>query len=327
MKWFNFFSKKGQAAEKTSLENTTIETSQHRVIERYDEQLLFGVNHLENKIEELMEEEVLISHYLEDVKNTYLEINRVNEAITKLNEDFSTFDKSAKNINQIMDSSDTVVAEMNQNVDVLSEKMSSINIHLDGVSTVFKTLENDFNKIKELSDGITGIAGRTNLLALNASIEAARAGEVGRGFAVVAENIRELSSATKELVDGIESSINTLYQSINNVNHEIEITKQTTRENVIFVNNVQKSFEEVTACTQEVRDFSKQIIDGIDHTSKKISGAATGVDSIADVVNSFGGKIDKLNKKMSMKSMIICSMIDFLQQMENLLKESLHKKN
>ncbi|WP_418627106.1 methyl-accepting chemotaxis protein [Anaerosinus sp.] len=106
---------------------------------------------------------------------------------------------------------------------------------------------------------------RINLLALDASIEAARAGEVGRVFAVVAENIRELSSATKE--------------------------------NVTFVNNVQKIFDEFTAFTQEIKDFSKQIIDSIDLTSKKISEETTSVDSIADVVNSFGGKIDKLNKK------------------------------
>ena len=102
-------------------------------------------------------------------------------------------------------------------------------------------------------------------MALDASIETARAGEVGRVFAVAAENIRELSSATKE--------------------------------NVTFVNNAQKIFNEFTAFTQEIKDFSKQISDSIDLTSKKISEEATSVDSIADVVNSFGGKIDKLNKK------------------------------
>ena len=59
----------------------------------------------------------------------------------------------------------------------------------------------------------------------------------------------------------------------------------------------QKIFDEFTGFTQEIKDFSKQIIDSIDLTSKKISEETTSVDSIADVVNSFGGKIDKLNKK------------------------------
>ncbi len=58
--------------------------------------------------------------------------------------------------------------------------------------------EKDFANIKNMSNGINGIAMQSNLLAFNASIEAERAGAAGRAFAVVAQQMRVLSTSTKE---------------------------------------------------------------------------------------------------------------------------------
>jgi methyl-accepting chemotaxis protein len=319
MSWFNFSEKKQQAV-------TADEPKQLRLVkaaDNYDKQLQFGVLCIEEKIDKLLEEEVTISQYLADINNTYSEISHVHNAISKLNDDFAEFGKSANNIHDIMQHSDEVVRNMNDNVDVLSEKMQGTNVRLAAIADVFKQVEHDFGNIKEMSAGIAGIAAQTNLLALNASIEAARAGEAGKGFAVVADNIRQLSAATKNMVDGIEKSMVDLYGSINNVNTEINNTQQVSVENVEFVSAVQKNFGQVTECTKEVKDFSKQIISGIESASVEINGVATGVKSIASVMDSLG---DGLNKKMNVKSILICNIIDFLQQMENMLADSLKKQ-
>jgi len=73
------------------------------------------------------------------------------------------------------------------------------------------TLLNDkSNEVGAVLEIITSISEQTNLLALNAAIEAARAGEQGRGFAVVAEEVRSLAFRTRESIEQIKETIESL---------------------------------------------------------------------------------------------------------------------
>ena len=79
-------------------------------------------------------------------------------------------------------------------------------------------LRANFERIRSLADGvcsltpliqiIASIAGKTNLLALNAEIEAAHAGEAGRGFSVVAAEVRKLAELSTNAAAEIGGKIN-----------------------------------------------------------------------------------------------------------------------
>ena len=123
------------------------------------------------------------------------------------------------------------------------------------------------HKITELTEEILGIAGTTNLLALNASIEASRAGEAGRGFAVVAEEIRKLADSSRESANNIQEISNRVVESVE------ELSENATRL-LEFMN------------TRVMKDY-----DALEDTGSNYHEAADHVD---EMMNEFGQKIDEL---------------------------------
>jgi len=137
----------------------------------------------------------------------------------------------------------------------ISETISSIQNLVDevlGASTKAEGLAVQAQDISKVLEVIRGIAGQTNLLALNAAIEAARAGEAGRGFAVVADEVRSLAQRTQDSTEEIEQMINGIQQGTQDTVSALNSSAEHAGQTLQRANSAGSALEKITAAISQI---------------------------------------------------------------------------
>lgn len=285
----------------------------------------YCASHLLKQMDNYLEQEVDITSCVDAVsagsETSLNELNSINVTIENICNNYNQFTQTAGNIRVAMDNSEATINEANDSMNHLTLQINNSKQQLQDMMQTFGQLEADFKNITDLTQNITGISSRTNLLALNASIEAARAGEAGRGFAVVAEQIRELSASTASLVQGIETSIKTLYDSLENLQGEIGKTSDLIQNNIEYADNVKDTFNQVKTSTCQAKEASDYIVNEIHSLQDEIKGAVSDADSTRTAIQNIQNEIYNLNQKSELKSVSLYEVVDILHQLSNIAEQ------
>ena len=196
--------------------------------------------------------------------------------------------------------------------------------------------------IDHILDFIGEVAGRTNLLSLNASIIATQAGEHGKAFGVVAEQIRELaaqiSSSTKSVGDIIRAvrddvsgtarlidrgdalaaeGVAHVRKSLDAL-HEIRLATTKGHETAAAIRD---AVQEHGRSTQDVSDLVTSVADNTDSLSETIQMVGRSVAAVGSVSRGVGTLADKVSRALEEQTGLGQRQLDSLEKINTMLSD------
>ncbi|MDR2518514.1 MAG: methyl-accepting chemotaxis protein [Spirochaetaceae bacterium] len=262
-------------------------------------------------------------------ENQSLSLNRTNEVLgqasrgienlnTLIQSQSASITQSATSIQGMMGTINSVTQAVQQVKDQIralvamadsgKEKQEAVNVKIQHILRESETLN-------EANRAIAKIAGKTNLLAMNAAIEAAHAGSAGAGFAVVADEIRGLaessrsqSGSIKQNLSAITESIETAAASFTESRESFEAVAGQIGTTMDFIARIDKAMDEqrsasnrilaelaaINNSSSDVRGTSQTLTSHMDNVRHEMEELTSIVEEIQGSIHGMGDHVQKV---------------------------------
>lgn len=211
------------------------------------------------------EKENCHQYMVSSIREQRQKIEQVNEEVLAQNRELMEI------FNELTEKIDSVKIEAEEIREagvVSSGGMEDIVVHMNELNKLnqniagsMENISHSVDRYNAMTQDVEKIAGKINLLSLNASIEAARAGEAGRGFAVVASNIQELSKSSKESVGDAQESDEGIHQAMGEISEIVQNFSDATGEMLKVVNTAIDSVEQSSEKSRLIKESMDLVSD------------------------------------------------------------------
>lgn len=180
------------------------------------------------------------------------EIELAATAVTEMSAAVDEVASNAVSTSEASKASDADSQHGHQQVTETIESIQGLVSEVMNASTQAQGLATQAQDISKVLEVIRGIAGQTNLLALNAAIEAARAGEAGRGFAVVADEVRSLAQRTQDSTQEIEEMISGIQTGTQDTVGAMQNSASRAEQTLQRASGAGQALEKITAAISQI---------------------------------------------------------------------------
>ena len=165
-----------------------------------------------------------------------------------------------------------ITAQVNRSAQLVTTSVSKT----EAADAQAMSLSQATQRVKEVVELISDIAGKINLLSLNATIESARAGEAGKGFAVVASEVKNLANQTDRSIEEIVKVISDMNQASDDIITSLSDIKTSINDISESSGTVASAVEEQSATTNEIAQNMQTAAQGTDQIRSNIQIVSTG---------------------------------------------------